>query len=126
MKNVQKQKNDNRTLFFGCDSPMLDFVRRLWDSGTSLVAGVDEAGRGPLAGPVVVAAVVFTDREHIPLVNDSKQLSATKREALKTMILAAPGVLTSIVEISSEEIDELNILRATHKGMRAAVSRTMR
>jgi ribonuclease HII len=66
--------------------------------------------------------VVFTDRERIPLVNDSKQLSASKRESMRAMILAAPGVLTSVVEISPQEIDELNILRATHKGMRQAVS----
>ena len=120
MNNTKKQ--DDPPLFFELNSRMLQIERRLWDSGIAEVAGVDEAGRGPLAGPVVVAAVVFTDRERIPLVNDSKQLSASKRESMRAMILAAPGVLTSVVEISPQEIDELNILRATHKGMRQAVS----
>ncbi|MCK5845123.1 MAG: ribonuclease HII [Victivallales bacterium] len=116
------QKGKENAIFFAPDSPMLEFETRLWDDGFTYVAGVDEAGRGPLAGPVVIAAVVFTDRLLVPVVNDSKQLSSSKREILRGRILKTSGVLTAIVEISPEEIDELNILRATHKGMRAAVS----
>ena len=113
-------ESDVDICFFDEKSPMLEFERKRWEEGFALVAGVDEAGRGPLAGPVVVAAVVFTNPKLVPVVNDSKQLSATKRGEMRAAILAAPDVRTAVIEISPEEIDELNILRATHKGMRAA------
>lgn len=121
-KDKQIRTNNEKTrTCFEIDDPMLDFERKWWSDGKRFVAGIDEAGRGPLAGPVVVAAVIFTDPEHIPVVNDSKKLSAAKRDTLETVIKSTPGVLTAVIEISPEEIDELNILRATHKGMRDAV-----
>jgi len=107
--------------YFNINDDMLSFERQKWDEGISFVAGVDEAGRGPLAGPVVVAAVIFTDHNKIPVVNDSKQLSAAKREILYKKIISTPGILYNIQEISPEEIDKINILQATHLGMRNAV-----
>lgn len=87
---------------------------------TRLTAGVDEAGRGPLAGPVVVAAVIF-DPLHTPDgLNDSKRLSEKQREALFPQI-REQAVAWSVVEVGADEIDELNILQATLLGMQRAV-----
>ncbi|MEO0750134.1 MAG: ribonuclease HII, partial [Pseudomonadota bacterium] len=84
-------------------------------SGHACVAGVDEVGRGPLAGPVTAAAVVL-DPEHIPEgLNDSKKLTARKREALHDLLLDVAEV--SVAHASVEEIDALNILRAAHLAM---------
>ncbi len=101
----------------------LDNERRLWESSIKSVVGIDEAGRGPLAGPVVAAAVVFPPNVAIlPEINDSKQLSARKREIIFDQIYAtARAVGIGIVE--PEEIDRINILQATYKAMRQAVGR---
>ena len=89
-------------------------------NGATRVAGVDEVGRGPLAGPVTAAAVVL-DPQNIPEgLNDSKALSAKKREALYDVIFEAADV--SIAHASVAEIDELNILRASHLAMERAVA----
>jgi len=85
-----------------------------------LVAGVDEAGRGPLAGPVVAAAVILDDLNPIEGLNDSKKLTAARREALYDEI-RAKALCCSISEASVEEIDRLNILQATLLAMRRAV-----
>jgi ribonuclease HII len=90
-----------------------------WDL-PGLVAGVDEAGRGPLAGPVVAAAVILDDLNPIAGLNDSKKLSAAKREQLFDEI-RAKALCCSIAQASVEEIDELNILQATLLAMRRAV-----
>ena len=90
-----------------------------WDV-PGLVAGVDEAGRGPLAGPVVAAAVILDDLRPIPGLNDSKKLSAARREALFDEI-RAKALCCSVAEASVEEIDRLNILQATMLAMRRAV-----
>ncbi len=95
---------------------MLRYERQLADEGYKYIAGVDEAGRGPLAGPVVVAAVVMPLDKLIEGVNDSKKLSAKKREALYELIMqSALSVKVSV--ISHEIIDEINILNATKRGM---------
>jgi len=107
----------------GSDRDMLEFERRAWARGFARVAGVDEAGRGPLAGPVVVAAVIFPKDADIPPVDDSKKLTEARRDELRAAVLAVPGVETAVIEISPERIDELNILRATHEGMRLAIER---
>ena len=88
-----------------------------------VLAGVDEAGRGPLAGPVVVAAVILPPhaRERYA-VNDSKALTAAQREELAAGLKSDPDVKYAIVFRSAEDIDRLNILRATHEGMREAAS----
>jgi len=90
------------------------------DVRNPLVAGVDEAGRGPLAGPVVVAAVILDPNQDLPGLDDSKKLSEKQREALYPLIRRR-SLAWSVVEISVGEIDELNILQATLLGMRRAV-----
>jgi len=90
-----------------------------WDV-PGLVAGVDEAGRGPLAGPVVAAAVILDDLKPIPGLADSKTLSARQRERLSEAIHAR-ALCFSVALASVEEIDRLNILQATLLAMRRAV-----
>ncbi|WP_404302855.1 ribonuclease HII [Alicycliphilus denitrificans] len=87
---------------------------------SGLVAGVDEAGRGPLAGPVVAAAVILDELQPIAGLADSKTLTATRREALFNEI-RAKALCCSIAEATVEEIDRLNILQATLLAMRRAV-----
>jgi ribonuclease HII len=84
------------------------------------VCGIDEAGRGPLAGPVVAAAVILPEGYTLPGLNDSKKLTARKREALYQALMADDTVQKSIAQATVAEIDELNILRATHLAMRRA------
>ena len=96
---------------------MLQYEIELISKGYKYIAGVDEAGRGPLAGPVVVAAVVMPLDELIDGVNDSKKLSAKKRDTLYELIMQkALRVKTSV--ISHEIIDDINILNATKRGMK--------
>lgn len=84
-------------------------------------AGVDEAGRGPLAGPVAVAAVVFPPGGQFPSgLNDSKRLTAAQRQTLYPQILSA-AIAWHVVLVAVEEIDQLNILQATLSGMRQVV-----
>ena len=85
------------------------------------VAGVDEAGRGPLAGPVAVAAVVLDPARPIDGLNDSKQLSEARRDALYPQIIERAAGF-HIVLVSAAQIDRLNILQATFEGMRQAVA----
>ena len=87
---------------------------------TGLVAGVDEAGRGPLAGPVVAAAVILDDQNPIAGLADSKKLSAARREWLFDEI-RAKALCCSIAQASVEEIEQLNILQATLLAMKRAV-----
>ncbi len=91
----------------------------VWDV-PGLLAGVDEAGRGPLAGPVVAAAVILDERVRIKGLADSKQLTAARRERLYDEI-RAKALCCSVAMASVEEIDELNILQATMLAMRRAV-----
>jgi len=92
----------------------------VWDA-PGLIAGVDEAGRGPLAGPVVAAAVILDDLHPIPGLADSKKLTALKREHLFDQI-RAKALCCSIAEATVEEIDALNILQATLLAMQRAVN----
>ena len=84
------------------------------------ICGVDEAGRGPLAGPVCVAAVILGDSPVLEKLNDSKKLSEKVREELYPQIIET-AVSYHIVLVGPEVIDEINILQATMKGMREAV-----
>jgi ribonuclease HII len=86
---------------------------------TGLIAGVDEAGRGPLAGPVVAAAVILDQNNLIPGIKDSKKLSKQRREELYTKI--TENYLWSVGIVSPQEIDEINILEATKKACVLAV-----
>ena len=98
---------------------LLELLGPEWDR-PGLVAGVDEAGRGPLAGPVVAAAVILDDRQPIAGLADSKVLSLRKRERLFDEI-RAKALACCIAEASVEEIDRLNILQASLLAMRRAV-----
>ncbi len=100
--------------------PVLEVERFFWGRGLMRVAGVDEAGRGPLAGPVVAAAVVFPVEEWIEDVDDSKKLSETRREELFDEIYAkALGIGVSVVD--HKTIDRINILQASVLAMQQAV-----
>ena len=90
------------------------------ETGVELVAGVDEAGRGSLFGPMLVGAVILPRNLYLPRLNDSKKLTAKVRAELYDEITAA-AVSWSAVEVSVEEIDALNIYQATLLGMRRAV-----
>lgn len=87
-----------------------------------LEAGCDEAGRGPLAGPVYAAAVILPKDFHHPLLNDSKQMSRKARETLRP-IIEKEAVAWAVEAVSAEEIDEINILAASIAGMQRAVAR---
>jgi ribonuclease HII len=107
---------------------VLEHERHLWGCGCRRVAGVDEAGRGPLAGPVVAAAVVFdrefaVSQEHAGLagLTDSKQLSPSRRETFFGLLRTSSRVEIGVGVADEAEIDDLNILRATHLAMRRAV-----
>ncbi|HIX19018.1 MAG TPA: ribonuclease HII [Candidatus Akkermansia intestinigallinarum] len=89
-------------------------------AGYARICGIDEAGRGPLAGPVVAAAVILPEDFELPGLNDSKKLSAKRREVLFEALMGDDRVQKSVAEASVEEIDRLNILRATHLAMRRA------
>ncbi len=101
---------------------LLSYELKKWDQGVSFVVGVDEVGRGPLAGPVVAAAVCFPCGSQIPKVDDSKKLTDKMREKLYDMILAVPGVKYGIAELSAQDVDEFNILKSTHMAMAKAVA----
>jgi ribonuclease HII len=103
----------------------LDLERRLWAEGHEWIAGVDEAGRGPLAGPVVAAAVVFRPEVRVPGVTDSKRLSEPVRDELVVEIRRR-ALCVGVGAASPREVDRLNILRATHLAMRRAVDRLPR
>ena len=100
---------------------MLEIENRLYNEGYSSICGVDEAGRGPLCGPVVAAAVILPKNEKIEGVNDSKKLSEKKREQLFDVIkekAIAVGVGISDVDV----IEKVNILNATKLAMKEAIS----
>ena len=102
--------------------PDMSFEMEARASGFLCVAGVDEAGRGPLAGPVVAGAVILPVlAEELTGLNDSKQLTAAKRERLFLALLECEQAVCSVGVASVEEIDRFNILRATHLAMARAV-----
>lgn len=106
-----------------------EFERALWGRGTTRVAGVDEAGRGPLAGPVVAAAAILPAKwaeaglpRELDGLNDSKQLTAAQREKFFACLTASGEVEYAVAQIDAVQIDEINILRATHRAMNAALA----
>lgn len=106
-------------MFFMAKSATVRQASLVWDV-SGLMAGVDEAGRGPLAGPVVAAAVILDDRHPIEGLADSKKLSARRRAFLYDEI-RAKALCCSVAQASVQEIDQLNILQATLLAMRRAV-----
>ena len=97
-----------------------EFEEKAWKKGYSAVCGVDEAGRGPLAGPVCAAAVILPGGIVIEGLNDSKKISEKKREALFDVI-AETAVAWSVSLVDESVIDDINILQATYRAMRQAV-----
>ena len=101
---------------------ILKNIENNWhQKGKKLVCGIDEAGRGPLAGPVVVAAVIMPEDSFIEGVNDSKKVSEKKREKLYDEI-TENAIAWSVGIIDQNEIDEINILNATKKGLTTALT----
>ena len=92
----------------------------IYKTGVQTICGIDEAGRGPLAGPVVVAAVIMPKDSFIEGVNDSKKVSEKKREALYEQI-TDEAIAWGVGIIDQKEIDEINILNATKKGLTTAI-----
>ena len=113
---LQVQRKGELALNQSCH-PMFFFERKLWDDGVFFVAGIDEAGRGPIAGPVVAAAVIVPRDTMFPPVNDSKKLTDKQRRVLRDAIMSISGLLFSIVEVSVREVERINILKATHSAM---------
>lgn len=101
---------------------MYEFESQLWSAGTPLVAGVDEAGRGPLAGPVVAAAVVLDPADPIEHLNDSKKLTPAQRESLLEEILGR-ACAVAVAAAGPRAIEKENILRASLRSMAVAVGR---
>ena len=100
--------------------PTFEYEQKHYDEGYKAICGVDEAGRGPLCGPVVAAAVILPLGLEIEGLNDSKKLSEKKREALFDVI-CEKALAYAIAEASPAEIDEINILNASMLAMRRAV-----
>ena len=98
-----------------------EFEREQWNCGAEHVCGVDEVGRGPLAGPVVAGAVILPTDCNILHIKDSKKLSAKKREEVYG-IIREEAVAVGLGYSSPERIDEINILQATYEAMREAIS----
>ena len=97
-----------------------EFDKQFYKEGYSLIAGVDEAGRGPLAGPVYAAAVILPEDFYVPEINDSKKLSEKKREELFE-IITKNALAYAIKSEDQDVIDEINILNATLRAMKNAV-----
>ena len=110
-------------------SDRFEFERALWLQNVTRVAGVDEAGRGPLAGPVVAAAAILPSRwaeSGLPAglagLNDSKQLTAAQREKFFQFITASGEIEFAVARIDAAQIDAINILQATHRAMNGALA----
>ena len=107
-----------------------EFERALWVRGLTRVAGVDEAGRGPLAGPVVAAAAILPPKwvetglpRELNGLNDSKQLTPLQREVFFAFLTVCGEVEFAVAQMDAGQIDEINILCATHQAMNAALAR---
>lgn len=101
--------------------PDLSHEHALRRRGFQWIAGIDEAGRGPLAGPVAAAAVLLPQQFSCPGLDDSKKLSPAKRERLYERLTTDASICWAVASASAQEIDQINILQATHLAMRRAV-----
>jgi ribonuclease HII len=97
------------------------YEKKLRTAGVARIAGIDEAGRGALAGPVIAAAAILPEKFRHRKLNDSKQLSPELREKIYVDLTSNTEVFWAIGVVDHLEIDRINILRATHKAMRAAI-----
>ena len=98
----------------------LQFEHLIWQTGVTVIVGIEEVGRGPLAGPVVAAAAVFEPNVHIEGVTDSKKLSAKQRELYFEQITATCRAY-AVGIVDNKEVDRINIRQATFKAMRKAI-----
>ena len=98
------------------------YEKKLRATGVARIAGIDEAGRGALAGPVVAAAVVLPEKFRHRRLNDSKQLAPELRDEIYSELVSNPEVRWTVGMIDSTEIDRINILRASHRAMRLAIT----
>jgi ribonuclease HII len=112
------QPEDNEHVFV---SSNLELEHELYASGFHMIAGVDEAGRGPLAGPVVACACVLPRHKNFPKVTDSKALSEADRKEIYLELISCPEVIYAIGIVDHQDIDKFNILRATLLAMKQAV-----
>ena len=108
--------------------PNFSEEKKLWKKGYKLVAGLDEAGRGPLAGPVVAAAVIFNFKfpnkfliKQFPMIKDSKKMTVKQREATYEFLTNHPDIKWGVGIVSEKVIDKINILEATKLAMKKAV-----
>ena len=109
-----KEKEEQRLI------KLKEIDKEFFDMGMKYVCGIDEAGRGPLAGPVVVASVILPENSMIEGVNDSKKVCESKREKLYDTIINE-AISYGIGIITQEEIDEINILQATKRGLTESI-----
>jgi len=112
---VREQKQRERLLL------MTEYERRHWEAGETFVAGLDEAGRGPLAGPVVAACVIMPHDDLVLGINDSKQIAEKRREELYALIVEK-AVEWNVGVVDEKEIDRINILNAAHKAFLGALA----
>ena len=112
-KRLQKLEDEKQRIY-----ALQEYERKYPD--TAFICGIDEVGRGPLAGPVVAGAVILPKNCEILYINDSKKLSAAKREELYDVIMDQ-AIAVGIGQASSQRIDEINILQATYEAMREAI-----
>jgi ribonuclease HII len=101
----------------------LEHEKKLRARGFFYIAGIDEAGRGPLAGPVGAAAVILPAKFRHKVLRDSKQLTALQRERIFEELLAHSEILWAVTALTHEDVDTLNILKATHEAMRLSVAK---
>lgn len=112
-KRLQKLEDEKQRIY-----ALQEYERKYPDA--AFICGIDEVGRGPLAGPVVAGAVILPKNCEILYINDSKKLSAAKREELYDVIMDQ-AIAVGIGQASSQRIDEINILQATYEAMREAI-----
>jgi ribonuclease HII len=98
------------------------YEKKLRATGIARIAGIDEAGRGALAGPVVAAAAILPEKFRHRRLNDSKQLAPELREEIYWDLVSNPAVRWTVSTVDSTEIDRINILRASHQAMRLAIT----
>lgn len=115
-RQLQKKEAERKRI-----AAMWQYEQAARQSGYRWIAGTDEVGRGPLAGPVVAAAVILPDHAELPEINDSKKLTEKQREQLDALI-KAQAIAWSIAACSEQEIDTINILEASRLAMQQAVS----
>ena len=100
---------------------LLFYEKKLYKQNINLIAGIDEVGRGPLAGPVVAAAVILPKNFYDKRINDSKKISEKKREELYEVIISN-AISVGFGVVSNERIDEINIYEATKEAMKQAIN----